>query len=276
MSGKHESDIKSYISEIIKKPLLSRSEERRICLAIQKGGEPGTQARNKMIESNMRLVISHAKNYLGCGLTLEDLIQEGSIGLMTAVERFNYTLGYRFSTYAMHWIRQSIGRAIDAKAKSIRLPTHILETRRKVSHAKYQLSQSGEFFTTEDVAIKAGVSTRKVEIIDSLPDDSLSLDGDCLETLIYNPEVAVELDSSVINAEIEQSLSVLSDDERLIMLRRFQILDDEEFGEGSILANTATELGWSKEKVRLVESAALRKLRAHARHQKLKERMEAN
>ena len=283
-------DFGSYLSQLTKTPLLTTLEEKKLSRQIAQGGVIGMRAKDRMVEANMRLVVTVAKQYAGSGITLEDLIQEGAIGLMTAAERFAPELGYKFSTYAMQWIKQAIGRAVDNKAKTIRLPAHVSESLRKIEKAKVELRGLGVSDPTPDqLHEKTGISARKLESLSHVSSDPVSLDmfvahpggggsgpadtalGDLLEDdKTESPEEAVL--RSEIEGEIETILSVLDERERLIMSRRFQVADESLYERGSILVKTATDLGWSKERVRSVEAGALRKLRAKARHQRLKER----
>ncbi|WP_424741069.1 sigma-70 family RNA polymerase sigma factor, partial [Klebsiella pneumoniae] len=143
--------------------LLTPDEEIRLANRIAAGGSSGVQAKARLVESNMRLVVSIAKAYRSSGIPFEDLIQEGAIGLMTAAERFDPKRGYRFSTYATQWIRQAIGRAVDNKAKSIRLPAHVSESLRKLDKARAEMRRElGEDPTLEQLAQRTGIAIRKV------------------------------------------------------------------------------------------------------------------
>src|SRR5688572_27330924 len=153
-----EDGIPSYLSRLTQAPLLTAEEEVILMRAIQKGDE---SARRRLIESNMRLVINIAKTYRNRAIPLEDLIQEGAIGLMQAAERFDPDKGFRFSTYATHWIRQAIGRAIDNKSKAIRLPAHVSQSLRKIEKERLRLSRElGSDPTHDQLALALGISAR--------------------------------------------------------------------------------------------------------------------
>lgn len=268
-------DLASYINRLTRTPLLSASEENRLAIRVRDGDQA---AKMKMIEANMRLVVSIAKTYLSSGIPLEDLIQEGSIGLMTASERFDPDRGYRFSTYATQWIRQAIGRAVDNKSKSIRLPAHVSESLRKVEKARVELKrQNGTEPTSEQIAQMAGISIKKMNNLLQTTQEPISLDmpvGDEENTPLGNllfdkssPDPQESLITSEMRDEIEAILDSLDEREQLIMRCRFGFEDDDR----RVLQVIGEKLGISRERVRQLEAQAIRKLRAAARKKRLRE-----
>ncbi|HEY3331619.1 MAG TPA: RNA polymerase sigma factor RpoD/SigA [Capsulimonadaceae bacterium] len=269
------SDLTSYINRLTRTSLLSASEESRLAVRVRDGDQA---AKMKMIEANMRLVVSIAKTYLSSGIPLEDLIQEGSIGLMTASERFDPDRGYRFSTYATQWIRQAIGRAVDNKAKSIRLPAHVSESLRKVEKARVELKRrNGTDPTSEQIAQMAGISIKKMNNLLQTTQEPISLDtpvGDEENTPLGNllfdkasPDPQESLINTEMRDEIEAILDSLDEREQLIMRCRFGFEDDDR----RVLQVIGEKLGISRERVRQLEAQAIRKLRAAARKKRLRE-----
>src|SRR5579862_4297577 len=176
----HEEGIPSYLGRLTQAPLLTAEEEVTLTRAIQRGD---LRAKQRLIESNMRLVINIAKTYRNRSIPLEDLIQEGAIGLMQAAERFDPDKGFRFSTYATHWIRQAIGRAIDNKSKAIRLPAHVSQSLRKVEKERIRLSRElGYDPSPEQIASAIGISAQKLLALLQSSQDLLSLDMTVGET----------------------------------------------------------------------------------------------
>ncbi len=271
-------DLVSYINRLTRTKLLTAREEQTLTRRARLG-EPA--AKEKLIEANMRLVVSIAKNYLLSGIPLEDLIQEGAIGLMTATERFNPQMGYRFSTYATQWVRQSIGRAIDNKSKSIRLPAHISESLRKIEKSRAELQRLlGAEPTSEQVADHCGLPLKKVVSLLQTTQDPISLDmtiGDdntSLGTLVLDRNAAdpqEELIAQEMRGEIEAILSTLDDREQIVMRKRFGFDEDDK----SVLQQIGDELHISRERVRQIESQALRKLRSTARKKRLRDYLQS-
>ena len=262
-------DLASYINRLTRTKLLTAVEEKALSRRVRVGDPT---AKERLIEANMRLVVSIAKNYMASGIPLEDLIQEGAIGLMTATERFDPRMGYRFSTYATQWIRQSIGRAIDNKAKSIRLPAHISESLRKIEKSRAELQRGGEEPTLEQIAEHAGLSQKKMNSLMQTTQEPISLDmtvGDdstSLGTLILDraaPNPQDELILQEMRGEIEAMLDTLDEREQIVMRKRFGFDEDDK----SVLQQIGDELNISRERVRQIESQALRKLR-NARNKK--------
>src|SRR5438105_2649521 len=170
----HDDGIPSYLSKLTQAPLLTSEEEITLTRLVQAGD---MRARSRLIESNMRLVINIAKSYRNRAIPLEDLIQEGAIGLMQAAERFDPERGFRFSTYATHWIRQAIGRAIDNKSKAIRLPAHVSQSLRRVEKERVRLARElGDDPTTDQLALAMGLSPKKLLALLQCSQELLSLD----------------------------------------------------------------------------------------------------
>lgn len=272
-----EDGIPSYLNRLTQAPLLTQEEEVALTRAVQQGD---AQAKSRLIESNMRLVINIAKGYRNRAIPLEDLIQEGAIGLMQAAERFDPDKGFRFSTYATHWIRQAIGRAIDNKSKAIRLPAHVSQSIRKIERVKSELARElGREPTLEQIAVVMGLTPKKLQTLMQSSQDLLSLDmsigdsgGMTLAGLIRDdsesdPETVV-LDKEVLD-ELHQILSELNDREQRVMRMRFQV------GEPDMAApdpeEVAKELKLSRERVRQIEVQAIKKLRAIAQKRRSKD-----
>ena len=272
-----EDGIPSYLNRLTQAPLLTQEEEVAQTRAVQQGD---AQAKSRLIESNMRLVINIAKGYRNRAIPLEDLIQEGAIGLMQAAERFDPDKGFRFSTYATHWIRQAIGRAIDNKSKAIRLPAHVSQSIRKIERVKSELARElGREPTLEQIAVVMGLTPKKLQTLMQSSQDLLSLDmsigdsgGMTLAGLIRDdsesdPETVV-LDKEVLD-ELHQILSELNDREQRVMRMRFQV------GEPDTAApdpeEVAKELKLSRERVRQIEVQAIKKLRAIAQKRRSKD-----
>ena len=165
------------ITRLTRARLLNHQEEMDLARKVKLGGSEGRRAQHRLVESNMRLVVSIAKAYRASGIPIEDLVQEGAIGLMTAAERYDPDRGFRFSTYATQWIRQAIGRAVDNKAKAIRLPAHVSESLRKLDRVRAELRrETGDEPTNENIAERSGLSVRKVQALLNTTQDPISLD----------------------------------------------------------------------------------------------------
>ena len=266
-------DALSFINRLTRQKLLTFEEEVRLSAEVKAGN---TRAKDRLVEANMRLVINIAKNYHNPLVPFEDLVQEGAIGLMTAAERYDPDKGYRFSTYATHWIRQAISRAIDNKAKAIRIPAHVSESLRKLERVKTALiRETGEEPSAELLASKLGLSVRKVNSLIQAGLDPVSLDmlvGDedntTLASLILDKSAANPQDS-VLSAEKQEELNsllnILTPREREIMQKRLGFEDDS----AQVLQEIGEKLQISRERVRQIEMQALRKLKFAAKRRNL-------
>lgn len=272
---KIEESLPSYLARLTQAPLLTAEEEKALTRAAKDGSE---EARDRLVESNIRLVINIAKSYQSWSIPLEDLIQEGVIGLMTAIERFDPEKGFRFSTYATHWIRQSVGRAIDGKAKTIRLPAHISQTLRKIEKAKKEiLADTGKDATPEQIAQMLGISLKKLKSLMQASQELVSLDirvGDDDSTTLgamIQDERAGDPSAIVINGEILEELqdviNELSDRERRIMNHRLKHDD----GTPAFRDDLSEEMQISRERIRQIEIQAIKKLRQIAQRRRLRE-----
>ncbi len=246
-------------------------------MLVQQGNE---LARQRLIESNMRLVINIAKTYRSKAIPLEDLIQEGAIGLMQAAQRFDPKRGFRFSTYATHWIRQAIGRAIDNKSKAIRLPAHVSQWLRKFEKERLRLvREMGTDPSTDQLSSALGITPRKLMTLLQSSQDMLSLDmsvgetngttlgGLIRDTVNRDPEALVLSDEMA--HELRRILCELNEREQRVMLLRFQL---EEGAEQQVLQDDiAKEMKLSRERVRQIEVQAIKKLRALAQRRRLRE-----
>lgn len=257
----------AYFRDIPNEPLLTREEEVELAKRIEKGDEG---AREKLINSNLRLVISVAKNYNTDKYPLMDLIQEGNIGLMKAVEKYDYKLGYKFSTYAVWWIKQSINRAISSQMKTIRFPAYYVENMLKVIEIRDKLLQElGREPLFEEIAEETELKADKVEEILSWTPEPLSLeaprtlDGAILKDLLMDEETDVEgsvLEESTYE-EIRLLLDTLSEQEKRVIIKRFGLDTDKPM----TLEEVSKEEGVSRECIRQIEIKALRKMNVIAR-----------
>ncbi|MFN8218831.1 MAG: RNA polymerase sigma factor RpoD/SigA [Fimbriimonadales bacterium] len=273
----HEDGIPSYLGRLTQAPLLSAEEEVALTRAIQCGDE---SAKQRLTESNMRLVINIAKSYRSRAIPLEDLIQEGAIGLMQAAERFDPEKGFRFSTYATHWIRQAIGRAIDNKSKAIRLPAHVSQSLRRIERERLRLvREMGNDPTPEQLAAALGISPKKLITLVQSSQELLSLDmavgdnsgvtlGGLLRDTEETPEARVLSEEVVI--EIRRILEELNEREQRVMRLRFR-LDDAQEQDPAQQDEIAREMKLSRERVRQIEIQAIKKLRALAHRRRLRE-----
>src|SRR5579884_1740517 len=267
-------DSVSYLGRLTRQRLLTYEEEVALAARVQRGD---ARAKERLVEANMRLVINIAKNYHNCLVPFEDLVQEGAIGLMTAAERYDPSKGYRFSTYATHWIRQAISRAIDNKAKAIRIPAHVSETLRKLERMRALLfREQGEEPSPEQLAQRMGLSMRKVTALLQASQEPVSLDmlvGDEENTTLaalINDRNAADPEDMVVDAEIQrelaQLLQVLTPREREIMRKRLGFDEDS----AQVLQEIGEKLHISRERVRQIEAQALKKLKFAAKRRDLR------
>jgi len=267
--------VRMYLKEIGKISLLSAEEEVEVAKAMAEGDE---KAKQKMIEANLRLVVSIAKRYVGHGMFLLDLVQEGNLGLIKAVDKFDYTKGYKFSTYATWWIRQAITRAIADQGRTIRIPVHMVETINRVHRASHALVQElGRDATTEEIAAKLNVPVSKVEEILKVAQEPISLEtpigeeddshlGDFIpDEVATRPSEATSY--TMLREQLEEVLATLSPREEQVLRMRFGLLD----GRSHTLEEVGKAFDVTRERIRQIESKALRKLRHPSRSKKLKD-----
>lgn len=267
--------VRMYLKEIGKISLLSLDEETELSKKIAEGDE---MAKNRLAESNLRLVVSIAKRYVGRGMLFLDLIQEGNIGLMKAVEKFDATKGYKFSTYATWWIRQAITRAIADQARTIRVPVHMVETINKLSRFQRQLTlELNREPTDEELAEKMNMSPEKIREVIKIAQDPVSLEtpigeeedshlGDFVpdESNMSPEDFTVH---EMLKEEISDVLLTLTEREEQVLRLRFG-LDD---GSSKTLEEVGQMFGVTRERIRQIEAKALRKLRHPSRSRKLKD-----
>ena len=270
--------VRMYFKEIGKVPLLSAEEERELAIRIEQGDE---EAKKKLCESNLRLVVSIARRYLNRGLSFLDLIQEGNLGLIKAVEKFDYTKGYKFSTYATWWIRQAITRSIADQARTIRIPVHMVETVNKLIRISRQLLQEyGREPTSEEIAKEMGISVEKVREIKKISQDPVSLETPIgeeedshLGDFIPDEDIPSPVDAaaySMLQKQLREVLDTLSEREKKVLILRFG-LDD---GRPRTLEEVGREFNVTRERIRQIEAKALRKLRHPSRSKKLRDYLE--
>jgi RNA polymerase primary sigma factor len=295
--------VRMYLKEIGKVPLLTGAQEVSLAQRIEKGllasdqiGEAngglspeekdrlaatvvdGHRAKRQLIEANLRLVVSIAKRYVGRGMLLLDLIQEGNLGLMRAVEKFDYTKGFKFSTYATWWIRQAITRAIADQARTIRIPVHMVETINKVTRVQRQMLQElGREPTVEELGEKLGMPPERVREIQRISQEPVSLeapvgdeDDSLLGDFVEDPGAIAPADAAaraLLTEAVEEALEQLSERERRVVRLRFG-LDD---GQLHTLEEVGKEFGVTRERIRQIESKTLAKLRHPTRSQRLRD-----
>ena len=269
--------VRMYLKEIGRIPLLSTEEEAEVSLAVENGDD---SARNKLAESNLRLVVSIAKRYVGRGLLFLDLIQEGNIGLMKAVEKFDYGKGYKFSTYATWWIRQAITRALADQARTIRVPVHMVETINKMARIQRQMTlELNREPTEEEIAKKMGITVDKVREVMKISQDPVSLEtpigeeddshlGDFIkdESSLSPEEYAT---NEILKEEINDVLDTLQAREKQVLELRFGLID----GTCYTLEEVGKRFNVTRERIRQIEAKALRKLRHPSRAKKLRDFM---
>ena len=267
--------VKVYLKEIGRVPLLTPEEEVELAIKISEGD---LQAKKRLSEANLRLVVSIAKRYLGRGMQFLDLIQEGNLGLIKAVEKFDYTKGFKFSTYATWWIRQAITRAIADQARTIRIPVHMVETINKVKKVSTQiLHEKGHEPTSEEIAEKLDISVEKVREIVRVAQEPVSLEtpigeeedshlGDFIPDS-DTPAPADEASHALLKEQLEEVLSTLTPREAKVLRLRFGLED----GKSRTLEEVGSEFKVTRERIRQIEAKALRKLRHPSRSKKLKD-----
>lgn len=270
--------VRMYLKEIGSVPLLTTEDELELAKRIEGGDE---EAKRQLAESNLRLVVSVAKRYVGRGMMLLDLIQEGNLGLIKAVEKFDYRKGFKFSTYATWWIRQSITRAIADQARTIRIPVHMVESINRISRLSRQMVQEmGREPTAEELAEKLDMPVNKVVEILKVAMDPVSLespvgdeDDSHLGDFIPDSSIPIPADEvtySILCEQIDEALNTLTDREAKVLRLRFG-LDD---GRARTLEEVGREFQVTRERIRQIESKALRKLKHPARSRKLRDYLE--
>ena len=277
-SANTDDPVKMYLKEIGKIPLLSADEERVLAENMERGD---VEAKRRLAEANLRLVVSIAKRYVGRGMQFLDLIQEGNSGLMKAVEKFDYKRGFKFSTYATWWIRQAITRAIADQARTIRIPVHMVETINKLVRIERQLIQElGRDPSNEEIANEMGIEIEKVREVRKIAQEPVSLEtpigeeedshlGDFIED-----ESAVAPDEAanyiMLREQLNDTLLELGERERKVLELRFGLTD----GTPRTLEEVGKEFNVTRERIRQIEAKALRKLKHPSRSQKLKDFLE--
>ena len=273
-----EDPVRMYLKEIGKVPLLSAEEEVELAKRMELGDQ---EAKNKLAEANLRLVVSIAKRYVGRGMLFLDLIQEGNLGLIKAVEKFDYRKGYKFSTYATWWIRQAITRAIADQARTIRIPVHMVETINKLIRVSRQLLQElGREPTPEEIAVQMNMPVEKVREILKISQEPVSLETPIgeeedshLGDFIQDDQVPVPADAAafeLLKEQLNEVLDTLTEREQKVLRLRFG-LDD---GKARTLEEVGRQFNVTRERIRQIEAKALRKLRHPSRSRKLKDYLE--
>ena len=272
--GLVDDPVRLYLKEIGRVPLLTSEREHELA---ERMAENDVEAKKALVEANLRLVVSIAKRYVGRGMFFLDLIQEGNLGLMKAVDKFDYTKGYKFSTYATWWIRQAITRAIADQARTIRIPVHMVETIHKVSRYSRQLLQEyGREATAEEIGEKMGMSAEKVREIMKIAQDPVSLEtpigeeedshlGDFIQDE-DTPAPADAASQTILREVIERELHTLTPREEHVIKLRFGLYD----GRTRTLEEVGKEFDITRERIRQIEAKALRKLRHPSRARHLK------
>ena len=270
-----EDPVRMYLKEIGKVPLLSAEEEIELAKAMENGDE---RAKKKLAEANLRLVVSIAKRYVGRGMLFLDLIQEGNLGLIKAVEKFDYRKGYKFSTYATWWIRQAITRAIADQARTIRIPVHMVETINKLIRVSRQLLQElGREATPEEIAREMKIPVERVREIQKISQEPVSLETPIgeeedshLGDFIQDENVPVPADAAaftLLREQLDEVLSTLTDREQKVLKLRFGLEDNR----ARTLEEVGKEFNVTRERIRQIEAKAIRKLRHPSRKIKLKD-----
>ena len=270
-----DDSVKMYLKEIGKVPLLSAEEEDELAKRMENGDE---EAKNMLIEANLRLVVSIAKKYVGRGMSFLDLIQEGNMGLIKAVDKFDWRKGYKFSTYATWWIRQAITRSIADQARTIRIPVHMVETINKLIRISRQLLQEyGREPTPEEIAAEMGITPEKVREIQKIAQEPVSLESPIgeeedshLGDFIPDDDAPAPADAAayaMLKEQIEEVLETLTEREQMVLKLRFGLED----GHQRTLEEVGKQFNVTRERIRQIEAKALRKLRHPSRSKKLKD-----
>lgn len=273
-----EDPVRMYLKEIGKVPLLSAEEEIELAKRMELGD---VEAKKRLAEANLRLVVSIAKRYVGRGMLFLDLIQEGNLGLIKAVEKFDYRKGYKFSTYATWWIRQAITRAIADQARTIRIPVHMVETINKLIRVSRQLLQElGREPTPEEIAAEMNMPVERVREILKISQEPVSLETPIgeeedshLGDFIQDDNVPVPADAAaftLLKEQLEEVLGTLTEREQKVLTLRFGLED----GRARTLEEVGKEFNVTRERIRQIEAKALRKLRHPSRSRKLKDYLE--
>ena len=270
--------VRMYLKEIGKVPLLTADEEIELAKRMEKGDE---EAKKRLCEANLRLVVSIAKRYVGRGMLFLDLIQEGNLGLIKAVDKFDYTKGYKFSTYATWWIRQAITRSIADQARTIRIPVHMVETINKLIRVSRQLLQTyGREPSPEEIALEMGITVEKVREIQKIAQEPVSLETPIgeeedshLGDFIPDEDVPAPAEAaafSMLKEQLVEVLDTLTEREQKVLKLRFGLED----GRARTLEEVGKEFDVTRERIRQIEAKSLRKLRHPSRSKKLKDYLE--
>ena len=270
-----EDPVRMYLKEIGKVPLLTAEEEKELAMKMEAGD---MEAKKRLAEANLRLVVSIAKRYVGRGMLFLDLIQEGNLGLIKAVEKFDYRKGYKFSTYATWWIRQAITRAIADQARTIRIPVHMVETINKLIRVQRQLLQElGREPYPEEIAEKMGLPVERVREIQKISQEPVSLETPIgeeedshLGDFIQDDNVPVPAEAAaftLLKEQLVEVLGALTEREQKVLCLRFGLED----GRARTLEEVGKEFDVTRERIRQIEAKALRKLRHPSRSRKLKD-----
>lgn len=273
-----EDPVRMYLKEIGKVPLLTAEEEIELAKRMELGDQ---EAKKRLAEANLRLVVSIAKRYVGRGMLFLDLIQEGNLGLIKAVEKFDYRKGYKFSTYATWWIRQAITRAIADQARTIRIPVHMVETINKLIRVSRQLLQElGREPSPEEIAEEMDMPVERVREILKISQEPVSLETPIgeeedshLGDFIQDDNVPVPADAAtftLLKEQLEEVLGTLTEREQKVLILRFGLED----GRARTLEEVGKEFNVTRERIRQIEAKALRKLRHPSRSRKLKDYLE--
>ena len=270
-----EDPVRMYLKEIGKVPLLTADEEIELAKRMEEGDE---EAKKRLSEANLRLVVSIAKRYVGRGMLFLDLIQEGNLGLIKAVEKFDYRKGFKFSTYATWWLRQAIPRAIADQARTIRIPVHMVETINKLVRVSRQLLQElGREPTPEEIAEKMDIPVERVREIIKISQEPVSLETPIgeeedshLGDFIQDDNVPVPAEAAaftLLKEQLDEVLGTLTEREQKVLRLRFGLKD----GRARTLEEVGKEFNVTRERIRQIEAKALRKLRHPSRSRKLKD-----